>query len=141
MKLYLDTNILVYILLKREDDIHRDVHALLSDYSNTLSTSSICVAELIHLFQIGKVTWGRKNNHQTSHRLVENLKDMNIEIVPITEQHLQAYDALPLHEEHRDPNDRQIIAQAIKDKAVLVSSDHKFSAYSVYGLNFVFNKR
>ncbi len=34
-----------------------------------------------------------------------------------------------------------IIGQAISDRVLLVSSDHKFEHYVKYGLNFIFNKR
>ena len=43
--------------------------------------------------------------------------------------------------DHRDPNDRLVIAQAISDKTALISSDHKFSLYEKNGLDFVFNER
>ena len=43
--------------------------------------------------------------------------------------------------DHRDPFDRMIIAQAISDKATLVSSDLKFQWYSKYGLHTILNER
>ena len=61
--------------------------------------------------------------------------------VPVTEKHLDDYEALPMYEDHRDPNDRLIIAQAISDRTALISSDHKFKLYEKYGLEFFFNKR
>lgn len=48
---------------------------------------------------------------------------------------------LPMYENHRDPNDRLIIAQAMSDKISLVSSDRKFEQYTKYGLDFIFNRR
>lgn len=53
----------------------------------------------------------------------------------------QCYASLPFIKDHRDPFDRLIIAQAISDKATLVSSDLKFQWYEKYGLDFVQNKR
>ena len=55
MRLYLDTNILVFLLGERKS-LSNDVMEILFDYSNTFYTSSVCVHELIHLFQIGKIT-------------------------------------------------------------------------------------
>ncbi len=40
-----------------------------------------------------------------------------------------------------DTNDRLIIAQAISDKATLVSSDLQFPKYRKYGLSLHQNKR
>jgi len=68
-------------------------------------------------------------------------KFFSIEIKPVTEKHLAEYASLPIIKEHRDPFDRLIIAQAISDKATLVSSDLKFQWYEKYGLDFIQNKR
>lgn len=99
MKVYLDTNMLYFLLLKNNEDISPAVSSILGDYQTVLCTSSVCAHELIHLCHIGKVPVGKKNN------------------------------------------DRLIIGQAISDKVLLVSSDHKFERYVKYGLNFIFNKR
>ena len=54
MRLYLDTNILAFILCDR-DRLKKNVLDMFLDYSNSLYTSVLCVHELIHLFQIGKI--------------------------------------------------------------------------------------
>lgn len=48
---------------------------------------------------------------------------------------------LDTNNDHHDPNDRLIIAQAIVDQAPLISSDYKFKMYERHCLDFVFNKR
>ena len=50
MRLYLDTNILAFILCDR-DRLKKNVLDMFLDYSNSLFTSVLCVQELIHLFQ------------------------------------------------------------------------------------------
>jgi PIN domain nuclease of toxin-antitoxin system len=52
---YLDTNILVFLLEKRNDEISKEVGKVIMDYGNLLYTSTVYVHELIHLFQIGKM--------------------------------------------------------------------------------------
>jgi PIN domain nuclease of toxin-antitoxin system len=138
---FLDTNILVFLLEKRKDEISKEVSEVIMDYGNLLYTSTVCVHELIHLFQIGKLHIKRKEKNADIGEFSQWLSEMNIEIVPVTVQNLQRYSTLPLFDEHRDPNDRLIIAQAISDKIALVSSDRKFNMYVNYGLDFVFNKR
>ena len=69
------------------------------------------------------------------------LKEMWIEIIPVDTLHLRQYAGLPLHGDHRDLNDRLIIAQAISDRIPLISSDGNFSDYTDDGLEFVFNER
>ena len=142
MKVYLDTNMLYFLLLKSKDEISPAVNAILEDYQTVLYTSSVCVHELIHLCHIGKVPIGKKNSVlKDAHDVLTWLNDMNIDIVMVTEKHLQVYADLPFADNHKDPNDRLIIGQAISDKVLLVSSDHKFERYMKCGLNFVFNKR
>ncbi len=133
MRLFLDTNILVFFLYDK-DELCADVKESLFDYSNVLSTSTICVQELVHLCQIGKIA-------QDCKFVLHELREIGISIEQVTEKHLSEFAALPLFDDHRDPNDRMIIAQAISDRVNLVSSDRKFARYERYGLKFIFNKR
>ena len=141
MKIYLDTNILVYMLSNTDADIDRNIYSMLVDCSNVLLTSSVCVAEFIHLRQIGKIFGNKKGERQLTESVVDSLKSLGITIVSVTEKNMNDYEKLPMYEDHRDPNDRLIIAQAISDRTALISSDHKFKLYEKYGLEFFFNKR
>lgn len=138
MRYYLDTNILVYFLLHKEE-LHGDILEILSDYENILCTSSVCVSEMIHLCQINKI--GSKRDPIKSEDILYRIHEAGISISHVTEKHLQEYSSLPFHGDHRDPNDRLIIAQAISDRVPLISSDTKFDRYGMDGLLFVFNER
>ena len=141
MRLYLDTNILVF-LLGDHQSLDKDVLGMIFDYSNTLYTSTTCVHELIHLFQIKKISWrNQEGRHINAEDILDSLLSMSITILPIFEKNLQVYATLPFLKDHRDPFDRLIIAQAISDKATLISSDLKFQWYEKYGLTFIQNKR
>ncbi len=133
MRLMLDTNVLVFHLYD-PDALSTDVRAQLLDYSNVLFTSTVCVQELIHLCCIGKLA-------RDGRKVLNELSEAGINIEQVTERHLAAYAALPLYDDHRDPADRLIIAQAMADRVPLVSSDRKFSRYVRHGLSFVFNER
>ncbi len=134
MQYYLDTNILAF-LLTNKDSISGKVENILSNYENVLLTSSVCVMELIHLFQIGKL---RKRDFDVSF-VLGKIAEFNIAIKSVQEQHLQTMSELQCFQDHTDPNDRLIISQAITDKIPLISSDRKFSKYR--DLNFIFNER
>ncbi len=67
--------------------------------------------------------------------LVDQIKSLDVEVKPITEAHLRVVETLPWFDDHKDPFDRLIVAQAIAEKATLVSSDGKFSRYVSYGLD------
>lgn len=141
MRYYLDTNILLFLITEQKDEICRSLQEILSDYCNTLMTSSVCVHELIHLYQIGKLPFKKGANAPKSSEVLEWLDEMGIEVVLADKRHLQCYSELALYADHRDPNDRLIIAQAIADRIPLVSSDRKFSRYGRYGLDFIYNER
>lgn len=141
MRLYLDTNI-IYFLIQEEDEISNDVRRQVTEYGNTLYTSTVCVQELIHLCQTGKIRIGKKSDViQSPSDVFQLLEECDIHLVAVNNKHLKKYADLPLWKEHSDPNDRLIIAQAMSDKVCLVSSDHKFKHYEQYGLDFMFNKR
>lgn len=140
---YIDTNILIFLITANGDEeLSGDIKGILSDYSNMFLVSSVCVKEVIHLCQTGrlkrKLKAGKGNRAQDAIRLV---RDMGVRIMPVNEYHLREYSELRLVEDHSDPDDRLIIAQAISDRIPLVSSDRKFHLYEEDGLELVFNKR
>lgn len=60
MRVYLDTNILAFLLLGNWQ-VSDDTQAILDDYDNVLMSSVVCVDELIHLCQIGKIPISKKS--------------------------------------------------------------------------------
>ena len=137
MRLYLDTNILVFLITRQEEEISNDVLALIQDYENTLLVCPTVLQELIQLMQIGKL-----GKHRLSaDSLFEWVENIGLNIIPTEKRHLATMANLPMYADHRDPADRLIIAQAISDRIPLVSSDLKFSRYAKHGLNFIQNKR
>lgn len=141
MRLYLDTNILVFLLSDRRS-LTSTVAGEIMDYSNTLYTSEVCVHELIHLFQIGKAADGKRNTEiRTAADVLPWLERSGITVVSVTPKHLSCYAELPMLPDHRDPFDRLIIAQAMSDRATLVTSDTKMPRYVRYGLILLYNER
>jgi PIN domain nuclease of toxin-antitoxin system len=55
------------------------------------------------------------------------LKPAGFELLPIEPRHVEAYPGLPMH--HRDPFDRILVVQAIKDQLVLLTRDEKILEY------------
>ena len=144
MRVYLDTNILAFIVGQDQRySISNAVDNIINDYETILLSSSVCYAELVHLIQIGKVKIpGCKDIRQAANKALLLLsEEININLVPVTMKHIDTLVDLPLYDDHRDPNDRLIIAQAISDRIPLISSDRKFSRYERYGLDFILNKR
>ncbi len=147
MKLYLDTHIIIFLLENNKELIRRNVYDEIVDYSNALFTSTACVQEMIYLRHRGKIlvekTKGKGKTKSINNQvdIVDMVEELGIKILPITKKHLKKLEAIPLIGEHRDHNDRVIIAQATSDKATLVSSDSEFRLYEEYGLDLLYNER
>jgi PIN domain nuclease of toxin-antitoxin system len=137
MRYYLDTNILVYFLFKKEN-IHHTVQSLLDDYANTFYVSSVAIKELILLHRIGKI---KNRLYKSEEDILGKIKKSEIKIVFFNEHHFSKYAKLSIVDGHKDMNDHAIISQAISEKIALISSDREFENYTNQGLNFVYNKR
>lgn len=72
---------------------------------------------------------------------LQRLVNLGVDMIATTGKHIETLVDLPFYDDHRDPNDRLIIAQSISDHIPLVSSDRKISRYERYGLDFIFNER
>jgi len=138
MRYYLDTNILIFVLLNRRYELDNNVIDLVDDYSNLFLVSTVAIKELILLYKEGEF---KKSKYKTCKDLLVAIEELNYDIVPVTKKHLYAYAELEAVEDHKDPNDHVIIAQSISDKIPVISSDKKFKYYEKQGLQFVFNKR
>lgn len=135
----LDTNILVYVLLKEFDNISPETSYIIADYSNQLYTSSIAVMEVLQLYRIKKIKSKDFKNANELYSAIE--KGYNIHILPFTEKHINTLSKLKIATDHNDPFDHSIIAHAMTDKLILVSSDKKFKDYTNQKLIFAYNKR
>lgn len=143
MRVYLDTNILAFIVgMDKGNSINADIRAIIKDYDTTLLSSNVCALELLHLIQIGKISVpNNKDIRKASVAAFNALEQIGVTFVPFNEKHIKEMIDLPLYDDHRDPNDRMVIAQSISDRIPLISSDRKFSRYERYGLDFIFNDR
>ena len=92
-------------------------------------------------FHAQKITLSKRNRDTDLAKVPKWLDDLGIRIVSVGVPHLQRLAELPMFDDHRDPNDRLIVAQAISDRVPLISSDRKFERYRNYGLDFMFNER
>lgn len=132
-KYLLDTNILVY-LVHDKDLISKDVFSILEDSDSQLYTNSICIGEFIHLSKLGKVT--------PTKNVASIIESLNIKVISFDKNDFDVYERLNVSgDTNKDPNDHQIVAQAISKKYSLISSDRKFPYYEKQGLKFIFNKK
>ena len=124
MKLLLDTHTFIW-WDSNPDRLSQRVRNLCQDANNTLILSVVSIWEI----QI-KASLGKFKLDLPLTQLVESQQhDNQIQILPITLEHILELDNHPLH--HKDPFDRLLITQANLENAILLSKDSKFQLYSV----------
>ena len=118
MKIIIDTHIFLW-LLNDPDRISPKQMMRLEDTKNTVYLSSISIAELMIKKSIEKLNF--------DFDVLENAKEMGLEILAFDGMDAVKLGALPLH--HKDPFDRMIISQAIVKNYHIISDDGKFGFY------------
>lgn len=140
MRLLLDTNIYVFMVSDHEM-LTRDVLEILEDPENLKYLSIVSLQELIIAFRSKGLL---SNIWKTEAEMISFvLNDPSVEIDNTDINVIRTLAALQTNEaqEHKDPFDHIIIAQAISHKMTLVSTDTKFPFYRKQGLRLVENIR
>jgi len=119
VRFLLDTVILIYAVESPEMLSKRAISTLRNP-DNIRELSSISLAEIAIKSSAGKL-------ELPVGMLRQAIVDLNIRVLPYTARHAFELFSLDLH--HRDPFDRQIIAQALSEKIPIVTSDRKFHLY------------
>ena len=137
----LDTNILVFIVNKEDDKLSKNVQSILMDYENEFLVSIETIRELIVAYRTKKLL---TRLFRTPIEMVESLqKDYDIRIVQTDMEVMRTMAKMTINEaeQHHDPSDHIIIAQAITMRLPLISSDHKFPYYKKQGLDLIYNDK
>ena len=123
MKYLLDTHILLWILEDNESLSSR-LRELLSAESASNYVSIATIWEIAIKASLGKL----QLNGGVSN-VVKYVESSGIEIINIEPSYLEIVENLEFH--HKDPFDRLIIATAMKEKMVVVSTDQHFRSYEI----------
>jgi PIN domain nuclease of toxin-antitoxin system len=92
----------------------------LSQDTTIRELSAVSLSELAIKMAVGKLDWGKEE-------IISSLSDLRVRVLSYTATHAYQLFELPLH--HRDPFDRQIIAQAMAEDIPIVTSDKIFRRY------------
>lgn len=95
--------------------------AAIEDARTPVLVSSVCIWEAAIKSALGKL--------RVPDDLLERLGEFAFERLPVTDVHAWAVRALPPI--HNDPFDRLLAAQAICERATIVSADTVFDAYAL----------
>jgi len=122
MRLLLDTHILLWSLM----DVPRlGEHAdLIADPVNDVLLSTVSLFEIAVKVRVGKLRADMKE-------LLEGIGLQGFQLLPLTERHVAALEKLPVHADHKDPSDHQLIAQAIAEDLTFLSFDRHAGRYPV----------
>ncbi|MEO6639371.1 MAG: type II toxin-antitoxin system VapC family toxin [Ginsengibacter sp.] len=123
LNLLLDTHIFIWFL-NGDNKISKSLKDLITDTSNK------CYLSIASIWEIAiKISLNKIQLQGDFDRIAFFLSDNEIDLLPITFQHLQRLLLLEFH--HRDPFDRIIIAQAVAENITIATKDEVFNKYGV----------
>ena len=119
MRLLLDTVALI-CAVQSPERLGRKATAAIENPENILEFSSISLSEIAIKSSLGKLELSESSLRQA-------LIDLDVRVLPYSGEHaLRMFELANLH---RDPFDRQIIAQALSENIPIVTSDEVFERY------------
>jgi PIN domain nuclease of toxin-antitoxin system len=119
LRVLLDTAVLIFAV-ESPERLSKRAMAILKSPENLRELSSVSLTEIAIKTTLGKLKFSAEIARQA-------IQDMDIRILPFTAGHAYRLFELPAY--HRDPFDRQIIAQALSEDIPVVTPDEKFRAY------------
>ena len=128
MKYLIDTHIFLWSLFSPEK-ISKPIAIILREPNNQIFVSTITFWEIALKFSLNKL----ELEGITPGELPEFANKMNYDFLSLNAEDASSFYLLP-RISHKDPFDRMLNWQAIREKLVLISKDSKISAYEEYGL-------
>lgn len=119
MRLLLDTAPLIYAV-QFPERLSKRAAVALQNLDNSLELSTISISEIAIKAFSGRLEFSASTLRQA-------IEDLGLRLLPYTSEHAFRLFELPGH--HRDPFDRQIIAQALSEGIPVMTSDQQFGQY------------
>lgn len=126
MAYLLDTHIVLWAL-GEENRLSPSLRNIISNADSACFVSTASLFEIAIKKKIGKLELAKPLTEY-----IREIERIGLHLLPISPNHLEFYDLIPLHDDHRDPFDRLIIAIAYFEKFTILSVDEKFSKYSEF---------
>jgi PIN domain nuclease of toxin-antitoxin system len=120
LRVLLDTAVLL-MAIEKPERLSRRARSILEDPATIREISSISITEIAVKTAIGKLT-------VDAAMIAQGVDDLMARILPYGSDHVWRLFQLPLH--HRDPFDRQLIAQAMQENIPVVTPDKVFRRYA-----------
>jgi PIN domain nuclease of toxin-antitoxin system len=132
MRLLLDTHTLLWTIGKTNELSEKAVQEI-KNANNEILVSAVSLWEIALKYSIGKLimdSFDIKN-------IPEYCEEMGFELIPL--EPLDALNSLYLQQKniHKDPFDRMLIYQCIRNGYIFVSKDTRIKIYKEDGLEFI----
>ncbi len=124
MKLLLDTHVFLWALAD-PDKLKAETRHILADQGTAVFVSVVSLWEIVVKCRVGKL---EADIASIAAQLAPASK---VQLLGLLPRHLHALNGLPFHEQHRDPFDHLIIAQAMVEGMTLVTKDQNAPLYHV----------
>jgi PIN domain nuclease of toxin-antitoxin system len=131
MKYLIDTHIFLWSLFSPEK-ISMHIAKIIKESDNRIFVSTITFWEIALKFSLNKL----ELEGITPDALPEFANQMRFELLGLSAEDAASFHHLP-RTPHKDPFDRMLIWQAIREKMVLISKDRKIVAYEDFGLRIL----
>jgi PIN domain nuclease of toxin-antitoxin system len=132
MKYLLDTHIFPWTLFQPEK-LKANTSKIIKNPENSIYISTITFWEISLKYSLKKL----EIEGVLPEALPEYAEEMNYLPLSFSAQDAATFYQLPRHS-HKDPFDRMIIWQAIRNKLMLISKDRKMPDYQAHGLSLLF---
>jgi PIN domain nuclease of toxin-antitoxin system len=122
MRVLIDTHIFIW-WDSESSKLSSEIFELLKIHQLVLSVASVWEMQI-------KLQQGKLELRLSLAEIIQEQQSLNnLEVLPVHVEHVLALQHLPLH--HKDPFDRLIIAQALREGLPIISADAIFPQYPV----------
>lgn len=121
MNLLVDTHAMIWFITN-DGSLPLKIKSLIKDAKNK------CYVSIASYWEIGiKYSLGRIYLESDLERIFQIIEESGFVLLPVTPEHILENTKLDFH--HRNPFDRIIIAQAIKENLSVITKDEQFRNY------------
>lgn len=131
MRYLIDSHILLWTLFK-PSSLSKRAQFILNDSANTIYVSSVTYFELSLKYSLGKLELKKYKPED----LLKEVEKIGFQDLSLTSEDASGLYLLEF-KEHKDPFDKMLFWQAIKNKLKFISRDSKATAYAQQGLEII----
>ena len=129
MKYLLDTHYVLWTLFE-PSRIDIEIKKIFEDNNITKYVSGITLWEISLKYSIRKLELVGTNPYE----IYEKIEETGFQLLQIENHLISSYYELSKKDNHKDPFDRMLICQAIKNDFILITNDKKIEQYIENGL-------